>query len=196
MADVFISYKAEDRARVKPLVDAFEAAGLSVWWDVHIEGGAAWRAAIQDNLDTARCVVVIWSEHSVGRDGQFVHDEASRAHRRGVYLPIAIDRVDPPLGFGQEHVLRLIDWRGDPDDPFLKDVLASARSIIDGGPRARPSARATISRGRKGAPWRGHRGRRAGGVRRLRAERDARKAMRRRGGQLFMAGRSERGREA
>ena len=155
MADVFISYKAEDRARVKPLVDAFEAAGLSVWWDVHIEGGAAWRAAIQDNLDTARCVVVIWSEHSVGRDGQFVHDEASRAHRRGVYLPIAIDRVDPPLGFGQEHVLRLIDWRGDPDDPFLKDVLASARSIIDGGPRARPSARATISRGRKGAPWRG-----------------------------------------
>jgi hypothetical protein len=33
MADVFVSYKAEDRRRVKPLVDALEADGYSIWWD-------------------------------------------------------------------------------------------------------------------------------------------------------------------
>jgi TIR domain-containing protein len=41
--DVFVSYKAEDRARLKPLVDALEAEGFSVWWDTHIGGGAHWR---------------------------------------------------------------------------------------------------------------------------------------------------------
>ena len=46
MADIFLSYKAEDRARVKPLVDAFVAEGLSVWWDLQVEGGAAWRETI------------------------------------------------------------------------------------------------------------------------------------------------------
>jgi TolB-like protein/Tfp pilus assembly protein PilF len=142
MTDVFISYKSEDRARVKPLVDAFEAQGLSVWWDLHIEGGAAWRASIQENLDTALCVVVIWSTHSVGQSGHFVQDEASRARRRGVYLPIAIDAVETPLGFGQDHALRLIAWRGDRGDPFFKDVLAAVRAIIAGGPRPVPTARA------------------------------------------------------
>jgi serine/threonine-protein kinase len=38
--DVFVSYKAEDRSRVKPLVDALEDRGFIVWWDVHIGGGA------------------------------------------------------------------------------------------------------------------------------------------------------------
>jgi len=147
MTDVFISYKSEDRARVKPLVDAFEAQGLSVWWDLHIEGGAAWRASIQENLDTALCVVVIWSTHSVGQSGHFVQDEASRARRRGVYLPVAIDAVETPLGFGQDHALRLIGWRGDRGDPFFKDVLAAVRAIIVGGPRPVPTAR-TKSLGR------------------------------------------------
>lgn len=38
MADVFVSYKAEDRARVRPLVDTLQADGLDVWWDAHIKG--------------------------------------------------------------------------------------------------------------------------------------------------------------
>ena len=48
-ADVFLSYKAEDQLRLKPLVDALEAEGFSVWWDVHIGGGANWREDIQNH---------------------------------------------------------------------------------------------------------------------------------------------------
>ena len=36
MSDVFVSYKAEDRPRVEPLVESLEAEGLSVWWDAHV----------------------------------------------------------------------------------------------------------------------------------------------------------------
>jgi TolB-like protein/Tfp pilus assembly protein PilF len=142
MADIFLSYKTEDRARVKPLVDAFIAEDLSVWWDLQVEGGAAWRETIERELEAAACVVVVWSVNSVGPGGHFVHDEASRGQRRGVSLPVAIDAVEPPLGFGQQQVLALIGWRGNRRDPRFADVLAAAKAVIAGGPRPTPTARA------------------------------------------------------
>src|SRR4051794_39353030 len=98
MSDVFVSYKAEDRARVEPLVDALEAEGLSVWWDARVGGGEAWREATAEHLAQAKCVIVAWSKRSPGPEGRFVRDEASRAQRRGPYLPVTMDRVEPPLG--------------------------------------------------------------------------------------------------
>ena len=65
MSDVFISYKAEDRRRVQPLVQALQSDGLSVWWDEHIGAGDAWRETIEQQLDGALCVIVIWSKRSV-----------------------------------------------------------------------------------------------------------------------------------
>lgn len=135
MSDVFVSYKAEDRRRVAPLVDALQADGLSVWWDAHIGGGDGWRDSIQQHLDEAKCVIVIWSKRSVGPEGHFVRDEATRAQRRHAYLPVRIDKVDPPLGFGETQALSLSGWHGDRSDHRYKAVLAAARAIISGGPR-------------------------------------------------------------
>ncbi len=146
MSQVFISYKTEDRARVKPLVDRLVGEGLSVWWDAHIEAGAAWREVIQAKLDAAACVVVVWSVHSVGPAGRFVQDEATRADRRGVYLPVTLDAVAPPLGFGQQQVLSLVGWRGARRDPRFADVLAATKALIDGGPRPTPRAPARAGR--------------------------------------------------
>ena len=33
MADIFFSYKREDRGRVEPIVRLLEREGLKVWWD-------------------------------------------------------------------------------------------------------------------------------------------------------------------
>src|SRR5689334_22018438 len=71
VTDVFVSYKAEDRRRVAPLVDALEAGGLSVWWDARIGAGTGWRKEISDALDAARCVIVVWSKRSIGEKGGF-----------------------------------------------------------------------------------------------------------------------------
>ena len=142
MSDVFLSYKAEDRARVRPLAAALEAEGLSVWWDTQIEGGAAWRHSIQEQLDAARCVIVVWSRNSVGPEGRFVHDEASHAQQRGVYLPILLDKVKPPLGFGETQALPLTGWRGDGADPRFQALLAAihfkVRGVHHGSHPARP----------------------------------------------------------
>lgn len=132
MSDVFVSYKAEDQRRVRPLVDALEADGLSVWWDAEIGGGAAWRQSIEAELDAARCVIVIWSKRSVGAPGAFVHDEATRAMERGIYLPVKIDNARPPLGFGERQALPLTRWQGNRSDPRYVTLLQAVRAIIDG----------------------------------------------------------------
>lgn len=140
MADVFVSYKREDQARVTPLVDGLTGAGLSVWWDTAIPGGEAWRRTIIEQLEAARCVIVVWSQLSVGPAGEFVHEEAGLAKTRGVLLPVRIDRVTPPLGFGQLQALDLIRWRGDVRDLRFGDVVAAAKAVLEGGPRPAPKA--------------------------------------------------------
>ena len=138
VADLFVSYKSEDRTRVAPLVAALEGEGFDVWWDAHIGGGSAWRESIESELNAARCVVVVWSTRSTGPEGSFVRDEATRALRRGAYLPVRIDPVEPPLGFGETQAVSLIGWQGDRDDPQYVALLAAARAIIAGKPRPIP----------------------------------------------------------
>ena len=146
MSDVFISYKAEDRSRVRPLVEALEADGLSVWWDAHVGGGEEWRDSIARHLDEAVCVIVIWSKRSIGPDGHFVRDEATRALRRHAYLPVRIDKVDPPLGFGESQALPLFGWKGQRSDPRYLAVLNGARGMIGLEPHAHAPSSPVLSR--------------------------------------------------
>jgi hypothetical protein len=155
MSDVFVSYKAEDRNRVEPLVEALEADGLSVWWDARIAGGDHWRETILGNLESAKCVIVIWSRRSTGPEGEFVRDEATRAKRRGVYLPVQIDKVEPPLGFGEMQALSLQGWKGDRSNKRYKAVLSAIRGRLgvaapvsnDDGDRGGVSRRTAIAAG-------------------------------------------------
>lgn len=132
MADIFVSYKAEDRRRIRPLVEALQAEGYSVWWDEQIGGGAAWRQTIEDELNAAKCVIVVWSKRSVGPEGTFVQDEATRAQQRHVYIPVLIDKVHLPLGFGETQALPLTGWHGNRSDPHYHSVLAAVRRNVGG----------------------------------------------------------------
>jgi hypothetical protein len=46
MSDIFISYASEDLPRIRPLVDALERRGWSVFWDRTIPAGKTWREVI------------------------------------------------------------------------------------------------------------------------------------------------------
>lgn len=150
MSDVFVSYRAEDRRRVRPLVAALEAEGLSVWWDVQISGGDKWRASIEGELNAAKCVIVVWSKSSTAPDATFVRDEASRALERGVYLPVKVDDSRLPLGFGETQALALARWRGDREDPRYVEVVRRVRSIVEGN-RLAPSRHVPAPVSRRGA---------------------------------------------
>jgi hypothetical protein len=70
MTGIFLSYKAEDRPRIVPLISALETAGHEVWWDARISGGEDWRESIARQLNEAKCVIVTWSERSIGPEGR------------------------------------------------------------------------------------------------------------------------------
>jgi serine/threonine-protein kinase len=149
VTDLFVSYKAEDRGRVAPLVEALESDGLSIWWDAHIGGGDDWRDTILRNLEAARCAIVIWSRRSIGKQGQFVRDEATRALKRGTYFPVRIDKVDPPLGFGESQALDLTGWKGDRNDPRYQAMLRALRKrlgVKSNPDSSQPGDQARVSR--------------------------------------------------
>jgi len=74
-AEIFVSYNREDRAFVANLVKELEDSGYSVWWDTRISAGSEFDSAIENALAAARCVVVVWSDNSVG--SEWVKNEAS-----------------------------------------------------------------------------------------------------------------------
>ena len=119
--DVFVSYARTNRPVAEQLAQALTAGGLKVWWDSDLSAGAEFATVIEAKLQGAAVVIVLWSAASV--HSSFVRDECSRAIRHNKLLPVRIEPVDLPLGFGQLHTLDLLEWDGDPEDPAFQKLL-------------------------------------------------------------------------
>jgi len=116
MADIFLSYSRSDAHAAKWVAEALGARGWNVWWDPGIAPGEEFRDRILEELQAARCAVVLWSSAAV-KSG-FVLDEAERARHRGVLVQALIERISPPLGFGHLQYATLIGWRGGSTEDF------------------------------------------------------------------------------
>src|SRR5262245_38302433 len=95
LTDVFVSYAHEDEARLTPLIKALRERDWTVFWDRAIPYGQHYRSRIAPVLEDARCVVVVWSDHSVKSDS--VIEEAGEGRRRGCLVPVRVDPVEPPF---------------------------------------------------------------------------------------------------
>lgn len=97
MSDIFISYTSEDRTKAETLASTLEQQGWSVWWDRTIPAGKTFDEVIEEAIDAARCVVVLWSNSSV--TSRWVHTEAEEGARRNILVPVLIEKVNIPLAF-------------------------------------------------------------------------------------------------
>ena len=133
MADIFISYAREDAVRARALADAFTAVGWSVWFDDAIRAGAPYDAVIDQQLDAAECVVVIWSRASV--DSSWVRAEASAADDQAKLVPVSFEEgLRLPVRFRQIRVSRLTSTDVREATPEARDLLADVARLTGRSP--------------------------------------------------------------
>lgn len=125
--DIFISYAREDEAWVRPLAAELARCGWSVFWDRRVPAGKSWRSYIGAALEKARCVVVVWSEHSVRSD--FVLQEADEAKDRGILVPVLCQMVRPPFGFREMHAADLSTWQQSEQSEQLEIFLSDLANV-------------------------------------------------------------------
>ena len=141
MTDVFISYASEDRERARTLASSLEEKGWSVWWDRKIIAGQTFDQVIEQELETAKSVVVLWSKDSVS--SEWVKNEAAAAAERGVLVPALIDAVKLPLEFRRRQAADLVGWGGDPSHGGFQALCDGiAAKVI---PINRPATRQSTS---------------------------------------------------
>jgi hypothetical protein len=129
---VFLSYDRDDAAKARRIASSLENAGHTVWWDKHISGGTQFAKEIEQALNGADIVVVLWSPSSA--ESPWVRDEAGSGRDRARLVPLSLDGTLPPLGFRQYQSIELGGWKGRGRVPRLSEILAAIeRQLKDPG---------------------------------------------------------------
>jgi TIR domain len=143
MVDIFISYAREDSERASKLAQAFGAMGWSVWWDRRIIVGQRYDQTIERELEAAKSVVVLWSEHSIG--SEWVRSEAAVGAKRGVLVPAMLKGVQLPLEFSHKQTADLTGWNGDPSSSGFRALCEGVAAVL-GGPTPGQRQQPTLAR--------------------------------------------------
>ncbi len=137
MADIFLSYASDDRERIAPLVAALERQGWSVWWDRSIPPGRNFDEVLEEEIDAARSVVVVWTEASI--DSQWVRSEALEGMERKILVPVRLDDVRVPFAFRRVQTADLLGWPGGGDDGQYSGFIGSVSAVVGSVPEEHPT---------------------------------------------------------
>jgi hypothetical protein len=145
MSDIFISYASADRDRARLLADALTKRGYTVWWDRTIPPGRVFDEVIQEAIQGARCMIVLWSADSVRSN--WVKTEAAEGVARGILVPALIGEVTPPIEFKRIQSANLTQWNGDEAHAEYRNLLESVDGLMKQAPRAAGADSGTKSAG-------------------------------------------------
>ncbi len=132
MAYIFISFAREDEATVQRLAAALQDCGWSVFWDREMPIGGRFDQHLAGELRAARCVVVLWSEHSI--NAEWVIEEAADARNREVLAPVRLQDVAPPFGFAHRNYADLFGWTAGRKHPGFDKLVERITALV--GPPA------------------------------------------------------------
>lgn len=128
LADVFISYKREERDKARALAEAIVKRGYSVWWDVDLLPGDRFAKEIDAVIAKAKAAIVLWSNASIESD--WVIAEATEAKKRKILVPAMIEAVEPPLYFRADHTIDLSEWSGDAESLLIQPLLVAVERRV------------------------------------------------------------------
>jgi hypothetical protein len=126
LADVFISYKREERPRCERIAAKLRALGLDVWFDANLESGSSFDREIERTLAKAKAVLVLWSSKSV--DSQWVRNEAGVGKEAEKLVAASLEPCKLPVSLAHVHHEALHNPEFQDDDPaWLKIVERIAK---------------------------------------------------------------------
>jgi hypothetical protein len=131
MSDVFLSYSAKDRERVRYLRDGLALLGFQVFWDQEVPPGREWNDWIVEQLRQSRSVIVVWSSHSVV--SRNVRHEVDIAVEQGKLLPVLLEPLgvsQMPMGHSALQAVRLVDWTGNAADPEWQKLVVALEAAL------------------------------------------------------------------
>ena len=128
MPDIFLSYADEDRETARRIAGLLEAQGWSVRWDRGAPAGQAASATDDAPLPDMRCMVALWSRHSVNSDEIAAEAEQGRARR--LLVPVLLEKVTPPPGLRSIQAADLSGWDGAADAPGARQLVADIGALL------------------------------------------------------------------
>src|SRR5258708_5884865 len=136
MSDIFISYARSTADQGQTIAEALRGLGYGVWRDDENPAHRAYVEVIQERLQAAKAVVVVWSAEAV--KSEWVQSEADRARGDHKLIQLRVDDAALPMPFDRIQCADMAGWTGDLEAPGWKKVVASVAELI-GGVAAQPA---------------------------------------------------------
>jgi adenylate cyclase len=139
MSHIFISYARPDESLASLIADGLREGGFEVWRDDELPAHRAYAEVIEERINGAKAVVVLWSAEAAR--SHWVRAEADTARGRLTLVQVSLDGTLPPMPFNQIQCADLKAWDGQRTAPGWRKLVASVTELA-GSPAARaPSSR-------------------------------------------------------
>ena len=131
MADIFLSYARANHGSAKQIASKLRSGGFSVWFDEQLPAHRTYSDVIEEQLEAAKAVLVLWSAEAVR--SQWVRSEANRARETGRLVQARLDEARLPMPFDQIQCADLSRWSGNLRSAAWQSVLSSIAALTGGG---------------------------------------------------------------
>src|SRR4051794_29009718 len=138
MSHVFISYARSDEPIARLVADELREGGFEVWRDDELPAHRAYADVIEERINGARAVVVLWSAEAT--KSHWVRAEADTARSRLTLVQATLDGTIPPMPFNQIQCADLKGWDGQRTAAGWRKLIASVGELA-GSPAAAESSR-------------------------------------------------------
>jgi adenylate cyclase len=141
VSDIFISYARSTEREAGAIGDALRALGFGVWRDDQLPAHRAYTDVIEERLNTAKAVLVVWSAEAA--KSAWVRSEAERARNHNKLVQLRVDEAPLPMPFDQIQCADLTDWSGEAEHLGWRKVIDSVTELMGASPSSIPAAPAT-----------------------------------------------------
>ena len=132
MSHVFISYARPDEPLASLIAEGLRESGFEVWRDDELPAHRPYAEVIEERVNGAGAVVVLWSAEAVR--SQWVRAEADTARTALTLVQASLDGTIPPMPFNQIQCADLKAWDGQRTSAGWRKLVASVMELAGSAP--------------------------------------------------------------